>query len=250
MKYKLLLLDLDGTTVASSGDARPSQRVKEAVNKAQDYLVVALATGRPFALAKPVIEEIGLQGPAVFNGGAEIVDMGSGKVLYRQLLEVPTLQELVRLALPFNYNLYSDSDQYGKPITDANKITEPAAKILVENVSTKDVGDILNQLNSVAGVSAHSTTSWGSGDVVDIHVTHELATKRHGVEKLIEMLGLSKAEVIAVGDGFNDMPMLEAAGRKVAMGNAPDEVKKVVDWVAPSLTEDGVAVTIEKFILN
>jgi hydroxymethylpyrimidine pyrophosphatase-like HAD family hydrolase len=56
--------------------------------------------------------------------------------------------------------------------------------------------------------------------------------------------------VIAIGDGHNDMPLLEAAGLKVAMGNAPDEVKQLADYVAPSLADDGVAAAIDKFVLS
>ena len=55
---------------------------------------------------------------------------------------------------------------------------------------------------------------------------------------------------MAIGDGHNDIPLLEAAGFKVAMGNAPDEVKAVADYVAPSLQDDGVAEAIERFILK
>jgi hydroxymethylpyrimidine pyrophosphatase-like HAD family hydrolase len=84
---------------------------------------------------------------------------------------------------------------------------------------------------------------------MDIHVTHEHATKRYGVEQLTEMLSLPKEQVMAIGDGHNDMPLLEAAGLKVAMGNAPDEVKQLANYIAPTLADDGVAAAIEKFIL-
>lgn len=250
MKYELLLLDLDGTTVASKGEALPSQRVIDAVGKAQDHLKVAVATGRPYELAQPVIDKLGLTGPGVFNGGAEIIDMGTKEVLSRQLLSIETLQELVRLALPFGYNVYTDDDQYANALSAPDEITKPAAKLFIEAVTTSDAINVLEQLNGVPEASAHPTTSWEDGDVVDIHVTHEHATKRHGAEQLIAMLGLTKEQVIAIGDGHNDMPLLEAAGLKVAMGNAPDEVKQLADYVAPSLADDGVAATIEKYVLG
>lgn len=55
---------------------------------------------------------------------------------------------------------------------------------------------------------------------------------------------------MAVGDGYNDYPLLMAAGFKVAMGNAVPEVKAIADYIAPSVDEDGAADVIEKFILN
>lgn len=249
MSYKLLLLDLDGTTVASKGDALPSQRVIDAVNAAQEHVTVAIATGRPYEFAKPVIEKLQLTGPAIFNGGAEIINMGTEEVMSRQLLQIVTLQELVKLVLPFGYDVYVDSDQYSNPLTSPVDISGPAAKLFIEAVATKDAIHVLEQLNGAPEAAAHPTSSWKDGDVVDIHVTHEHATKRYGAEQLTAMLGFTKDEVIAIGDGHNDMPLLEAAGLKVAMGNAPDEVKQLADYVAPSLADDGVADVIEKFIL-
>jgi len=250
MKYKLLLLDVDGTTTASNGEALPSRRVIDAVAHAQDQLHVALATGRSIELAQSVIDSLGLRGPSVFNGGAEIIDVQNKSVLRSQQLGVPTLQELIRLALPFGYAVYTDEDQYAAAITKPEDIMAPAAKLFIEEVSTSDAVHILEQLNGVPLAEAHPTSSWGEGDVVDIHVTHEHATKRHGAERLIHLLGLKKEQVIAVGDGYNDVPLLEAAGLKVAMGNAPDEVKRLADYIAPSLEDDGVAEVIERFILS
>lgn len=250
MKYELLLLDVDGTTVASKGEALPSERVVNAVEKAQGKIRIALATGRPLDLAQSVIDTLHLTGPSIFNGGAEIIDVSNGKVLRSQKLEVPALQELVKLALPFGYSVYTDDDQYANALQEPEDITEPAAKLFIEAVKTHDAINLLEQLNGVPSAEAHPTTSWEDGDVVDIHITHEHATKRHGAEQLIALLGLTKDKVIAVGDGHNDMPLLEAAGLKVAMGNAPDEVKQLADYVAPSLADDGVADVIEKYILN
>ncbi len=250
VSYKLLLLDLDGTTVASKGDALPSQRVIEAVEKAQGRISVALATGRPLEFAQPIVDALKLTGPSIFNGGAQIIDVGTHNVLKNQKLSVTTLRELVRLALPFGYKVYTDEDQYNLTLNKPEDVNSPAAKLLIEAVRTDAALHILEQLNGVPAAEAHSTTSWADGDVVDIHVTHEHATKRHGAEQLISLLGLTKEQVIAVGDGHNDIPLLEAAGFKVAMGNSPDEVKQLADYVAPSLADDGVADVIEKFVLN
>ena len=249
-EYKILLLDVDGTTVASNGEALPSERVVKAVKEAQKHLHVALATGRPIQLAETVYSALGLHGPSVFNGGAEIIDVSTNKVLHRQLLSVYVLKELVKLALPFGYEVYTDYDQYEAVINSPEQIEHEAAKLFIEAVNTKDAISLLEELTAVEGASAHPTTSWNDGDVVDIHITHEHATKRYGVDRLLSILGLSKEQAIAIGDGHNDIPLLESAGFKVAMGNAPDEVKAIADYVAPTIDDDGVAETIERHILN
>jgi hydroxymethylpyrimidine pyrophosphatase-like HAD family hydrolase len=63
------------------------------------------------------------------------------------------------------------------------------------------------------------------------------------------MLGLESAQVMTLGDNFNDLEMLQYAGIGVAMGDAPDGVKAIADWVAPSVEADGVVAAIEKFVL-
>ena len=63
-------------------------------------------------------------------------------------------------------------------------------------------------------------------------------------------LGINTHEIIGVGDGYNDFPLLMACGLKVAMGNAVEDLKAIADYIAPSVEEDGVADVIDKFILG
>ncbi|HAG85483.1 MAG TPA: Cof-type HAD-IIB family hydrolase, partial [Cyanobacteria bacterium UBA12227] len=80
--------------------------------------------------------------------------------------------------------------------------------------------------------------------------THPAVNKGEAVRYLAEeLLGLNRQNVMVIGDNFNDVEMLEYAGLGIAMGNAPLDVQKVAEWVAPSVEEDGVAVAIEAFIL-
>jgi hydroxymethylpyrimidine pyrophosphatase-like HAD family hydrolase len=66
---------------------------------------------------------------------------------------------------------------------------------------------------------------------------------------MIDYLGIEFDEILAVGDSFNDLSTFAVAGTKVAMGNAPDSLRQLADWVAPPVDEDGVAAVIERFIL-
>lgn len=138
----------------------------------------------------------------VFNGGAEIIHTGTREVLARQALTIETLQELVRLALPFGYDLYPDNDQYGNPLVSPEGVKQSAAKLFIEAVPTHEVIHILEQLNGVPDTAEHPTTSWADGDVVDIHVTHINATKRHGAEQLttvsLQKRGSRSATVIMI----------------------------------------------------
>ena len=94
-----------------------------------------------------------------------------------------------------------------------------------------------------------------------LHITTSvpifLETTQSGIDKgnaidyvAKNLLGITAENVLAIGDNYNDVEMLAYAGIGVAMGNAPADVQSISDWVAPDVRADGVAVAIEKFILN
>lgn len=70
--------------------------------------------------------------------------------------------------------------------------------------------------------------------------------KAKGLSILLNKIGLKREELMAFGDGYNDIPMLQFAGMGVAMDNAADEIKKAADKVAPNNDDDGIAVFLEK----
>ena len=72
--------------------------------------------------------------------------------------------------------------------------------------------------------------------------------KAYGMSKLLEKLGYNRSQLVCCGDGFNDLPMITFAGLGVAMANAPEELKKKADYVAPSCDEDGLVDVINRFI--
>ncbi len=83
-----------------------------------------------------------------------------------------------------------------------------------------------------------------------VEFTSPIATKGQAVQFLTEdILGLTSDNIMAIGDNFNDKEMLQYAGIGVAMGNAPDDLKKVADYVTGSVEDDGAAQAIAKFLL-
>ena len=86
------------------------------------------------------------------------------------------------------------------------------------------------------------------GDVQAVRGISLYVNKGEALKALINYLGIDKDEVIAFGDNYNDLPMLELAGIGVVMGNANDEVKEKGDYITAKNTEDGVAKAIYKFL--
>ncbi len=82
-----------------------------------------------------------------------------------------------------------------------------------------------------------------------VDFTRDGVNKATAIEWLRNSLGLDTASLVGAGDSYNDLPLLESCGLRIVMGNAPDELKAIADYVAPSVDEDGLAVAIEEFIL-
>lgn len=83
-----------------------------------------------------------------------------------------------------------------------------------------------------------------------LEVIHPEASKGKAVHHLADKLGLTRDEVMCLGDHENDRDMIEYAGLGVAMGNAIDSIKEIANFVTTTNNEDGVAVAVEKFVLN
>jgi len=83
-----------------------------------------------------------------------------------------------------------------------------------------------------------------------IEICHSRVSKASGLRFLAKRLGIQPAEIIAVGDSYNDLSMLELAGIGVAVANAPQEVRQAADWVTASCQEGGVAQAVSRFILE
>ena len=103
----------------------------------------------------------------------------------------------------------------------------------------KKVKEDLDQIEDI-----EITSSWFN----NVEIMHKGVNKGEALKALINYLGIDKDEVIAFGDNYNDLPMLELAGIGVVMGNANDEVKEKGDYITAKNTEDGVAKAIYKFL--
>ena len=251
MKYKALILDLDGTTVPANESGRPSRRVKESILAAKEHVKVSIATGRPLYYSRKVLEDLEIDQPCVFDGGAQIINPKTDKSHFERYLSIAKQKEIVKICLRFGY--YTTTSFKKTPDTEIispGQIVAKSGKVFVGGLPKGDAIKLLEELTAVSGIAVHPTTSWANGNVVDVHVSHERATKKHGIHELLKIINVSKTATIGIGDYHNDLPLFESVGLKIAMGNAPDELKEVADEVVPDLENDGVAIAIEKFILN
>jgi HAD superfamily hydrolase (TIGR01484 family) len=246
-QYKALMLDIDGTTVVNHPRALPSKRVQAAILKASKSIKVGAVTGRPFFAAKPVTNKLSYNSQLIMSGGAQIVDI-EGTVLWeKKISQVDTL-EICKLLKKHNMQALiqedGEKDIHYSPNYSANK----SISIAASDLTAKQADDLIHDLKPFKNLSYHKIVGWTTGTTW-VQINHAQATKQHAIHKVAKLLGIKTHEIIGVGDGYNDFPLLMACGLKIAMGNAVPELKKIADYVAPSVEDDGVAHIIEKYIL-
>lgn len=248
MKYKALFLDLDGTTIPNKEDGMPSEKVREAIHRAKSKVFVCVATSRPLQYAKPIIDHLDIHGLCAVNDATQIYDPVKRKIIQTIYIDPNDVPKVVDIFFQHNITLLMgdgvvehEYDLDKKPLNDI-------CVLGVEHISEKLADVLIEQLTKISTIAAHKIFSYKKG-LFWVTVTNAIATKLHSVVTIAEMLGVTTEEMIGVGDGYNDYPLLSACGLKIAMGNAAPELKAIADFIAPSVDDDGVATVIEKFIL-
>jgi hypothetical protein len=245
-KYKALLLDLDGTTIPSIRSGKPSKEVKEAIKKASKKITVSLATSRPAFLTIPLIKELSINAPSIITGGAEIYDPLTNKMLKEMVMSKSSIRKIKAIFEKFKIGGIINE---GKE--DLNFMTYKYRKplqIYSDSLNEKQANEIESFLSKISDISFSRASTWSDGGTGFV-ISDARATKQHGVLEVAKILGIKTHEIIGVGDGYNDFPLLMACGLKIAMGNAVPALKEIADYVAPSVEEDGVVDVINKFVL-
>jgi len=274
MDIKLISLDLDGTLMLPD-HITVSEENKKSLKTAHDRGVkIAISSGRTLSVINRVIEQIPFVDYVMYSDGAAVFDVKEKKVVYEKLIDFSTVKSIVSFlnTTEVYYNLYID----GKIATQNGRLRYyynhglPQAFIddymnnttvydnLLESIKDKPVELIVGFFNTMDDcekarkyVDAFSDSLYITSALKnEFEMTNINATKGKTTEFICKREGICKNEVLAVGDSLNDLPMLEAAGISVAMGNADDNVKENADYVTKTNAEDGVAKAIKKFVLN
>lgn len=240
------MLDVDGTLINSAKNEIISKKVKQAILRSNPHVSIAVASGRPLERVSFVFQELELANPCIIGGGAQIVDPKTHKVLWERPIldqDMPSILKIFKkltepiLALDDTKESYYTGSSLKKPMG-----------FYIPEIKTKKAEVIIKRLSKNKTLSLHKAVAY-KNDHVALHITHAEANKKHATLKVAKLLKLNSNEIIGIGDGYNDFPLFHACGLRVALGNAIEELKKRADYVAPSVTNDGVAHVIEKFVL-
>jgi Cof subfamily protein (haloacid dehalogenase superfamily) len=268
---KLLGTDLDGTLLRSDGTV--SARTREALQRARENdLLVAFVTGRPPRWLHEVAEATGHIGVAVAANGAVLYDLATESVITEHVLSVELLDHVtaqLREAFPrivfgveygatfgsepgyvHEWDISPARDRRGNvlppPIVAelAEIISQPGVKLLAKDRDA-DPDAFLELATTLVGEHVSLTHSSSIG-LLEIGAAG--ITKASGLAYLAERNGVSQAEVAAVGDMPNDIPMLEWAGQPYAVANAHPSVLALVPNRLGSNDEDAVAGLIDALL--
>lgn len=266
MKYRLLALDIDGTLVNSKKEITP--KTHEALMKLQKNGVkLAIASGRPYPGMKHFVKELELDRYGgyllSFNSG-RIIDCSDNSVVCEHAFSEKYMPVLYNFAKGNGANILSydgdivvsetPEDEYLRLEAGINKMEvkkissfpdyfkAPVIKaILLGN------GDLLAELEIKLNELLGNKLNIFRSEPFFLEVMPKDIDKAAGLKALEKLTGIPVNEMVACGDGYNDITMIKAAGAGVAMENARQEVKEAADFIAGSNNDDGLLIAIEKY---
>lgn len=267
MARKMLALDLDGTLTNSRKEI--TERTKRAIRAMQERgHVIVLASGRPTPGVLAVAKRLGLEqngGFMLSYNGAKIHDCKTGELLYERTMPEEIVPQLFALAEEKGIGMMTyqqDGIVSGMQVDDYMRL-EAGINTLEIHPYENPAEQIITPVNKCLGTAeaeyaAEMETLFRErfGEYIDVGRSEPFflellpkgIDKAEGLRVLCEKLGVSRDDVIACGDGFNDCSMIAFAGVGVAMANAQQVVKDAADYVTVSNDEDGVAKVIERLL--
>lgn len=276
LPFDLVVLDLDGTILDLYHHRPISAPVQAAIAAVQAAgIPVTIATGRTLDYVRAHVAHLNITTPVVTTQGAVVGDPVSGHIHYEADIPLALAREAMAWIDMHGYitavyfhddsghiviyqnrggpepdfytHVFGETRIYQPCFSDLltdDQVRPPLKFILVEDQATTGV-DLVSELRELFSPDlnisrTHPRLVEGTAQGID---------KGQGVIRLCDLLGIDPKRVLAIGDSDNDIPILNAVGFGVAMGNATPGVMAAARWVAPPVEEDGAAVALRELIL-
>ncbi|MFJ7728021.1 Cof-type HAD-IIB family hydrolase [Neobacillus sp. NPDC097160] len=270
MIYRLLALNIDGTLLQTNGKIHKS--TKEAIEYVQQKgIYVTLVTSRSFPSARKVAKALKIKSPLITHQGAYIAG-NEAKPIYVKRINEDITYDTIRFleALPCQIRLVHEqfslanklklnnhllaktvfttgdpvfySQQFVSSLSEYlhdQPVTPPKIEVYFEE--KQDLKDAKNALGNM-----FTEIEVIELDSLRLDIVPAGVSKLTGLTYLGNQLGIRRSEMVYIGDGLDDIPLIEAAGLGVSMWNANFEVKRASDWVTRSENEHGVAYMVKE----
>ncbi len=265
MKYNLVALDLDDTLLNT--EHKLENETITVINELKKMgLNVIISTGRMYQSALPYAVKLGLNGPMITYNGAYVRNIFNDKLIYHQTIEKNVARELIQDVerSDMHINIYLDDNLYIEKHNDLSKIYEK-----ISGVKAKEVGKLSFFIKSSptkllliekdyekkmkfkeeSRQKFYDRLAITESKKKFIEFMAPGVSKGKALKLLAEKHNIKQGEVVAIGDGWNDMEMIEWAGLGIAVQNAPEGVKKRADMIAPPHHDNGVATVLRDLFL-
>ena len=264
--FKMICLDIDGTLLNSNH--KITKKVKDTINivsKEKKIPVILVSARMPKGITF-LQRELEIEEPIICYSGALILDK-DGKVLSKKFINALDIEEIYKLVVKNNIHisLYKDDEWYIEEMDEwakqESEITNIIPKItdfneLIELWKKEVTGP--NKILCMAtpnkitflkdNIKASDLNVYPSKPTY-LEIMPTKASKTSAINCLEKKFYINKDDILAIGDNYNDIDMIEYAGLGIAMGNAPEKVKKHANEVTLTNDEDGVAEALKKYVI-
>lgn len=273
-QIKMIGLDLDGTLLSTKKELLPYTKkvLAEAIEKG---IIVLVATGRPYTGIPEELRTFPGIRYALTSNGARILDTEKGEVLIEELLPLENAKKALEILEKYDtlQEVYFDGQGYAQRskldnIAKYHKNPYMWEYVRTSRIAVEDIHELIRQerrdmdkLQALFADMDERLEAWKELEQIkelvlvgslgyNIEINAAGVNKGTGLVKLGKLLGIRREEIMACGDGDNDIDMLREVGFGVAMGNAEENVKRAADYITESNDEEGVAKAIELFALR
>lgn len=261
MNYKMVVVDLDDTLLTD--DHEITARTLEVINKLKKRNIkITVATGRMYRSALPYIKELGIKLPVISYNGAYVCNPLTHEVIYHKSIEKDLVNKIILEAEKENLhiNVYKEDNFYieernegvelyekiagvkGEVIGKlSEKYNDDSTKLLLVEPELKKKRQFINFFKEKYGEELEITESKNSF----IELMAKGVSKGVALKNLVNSLKINQEQIIAIGNGYNDLEMINWAGLGIAVENAYKGVKKDADLIADTNNNEGVAKILE-----
>lgn len=255
MKYKLVALDLDGTLLNNSSNI--SEFTKNTIKKLDNKGIhIIIATGRSYTSLKPKVKDLGITAPIICYNGAMIRNSGTDEIIMNSTVPDDISKVLIEIARRENIHFhgYNNGDFHYENISNFSKDYQDLAGLNGVLCSFYDYQEFsftkcmfIDNNEKLLKIEKEVKKIFGDRCYIAFSKPHFLeimnlsASKANALSVIAKDYGIKQNEIIAFGDGLNDLEMLEFAGKGIAMKNGFELLKSRFENTAFSNNEDGVA---------
>ena len=265
MKYKLIAADMDGTLLNDNGTITPQTviAIKNAINRGA---IFTISTGRPIQGVDKYKDILNLKTPIITYNGAMIVKSDTREVLFSKTLLYEDAMTILKIGneMSITMCIWANNQLYcnvhNERVDDYKKLSDVEPKLIddysalaksgITKILWYDQATVITDVQEKLKNVLFEKVTYCISKPTFLEFFHSEVSKAKAMKTIGKIFKIRREEMIAIGDGYNDLPMIEYAGLGVAMANAPEDVKKQSDYITERSNNcDGIAEVIKKFIL-